>query len=96
MRGASQVGGVAEGGVEDAAHARAGVVPKRFGGLALYPRGAYEGEGGEGEYEKHGGVEQLHDDDRDGQGYCGDAICDSSHRAYPLLVGGHGCTFVPL
>ena len=48
----------------------------------MNPREPYEGEGGEGKDEEHGGVEQLHDDDRDGQGYC-DAVGDSSHQAIP-------------
>jgi hypothetical protein len=44
--GDDELGGVAEGGIEYAADARARVMPKAFGGLPEDPSEAYKGEGG--------------------------------------------------
>jgi len=62
MRPADELRGVAEGGVEDAADPRSGVVPQGLGGLPQHPGEAYKRQGGEGEDHEHLGVEDFDDD----------------------------------
>src|SRR5829696_1741270 len=55
-----ELGGVAEGGVEDAADARASVIAEALGGLSEDPRQPNQGQRRDGEEQQRRGVQKLH------------------------------------